>query len=123
MYVLSRFLFAILLVALALLTLLRVALALAIHVLRTLCGLLVRLLIAILLARLLIRLIFIFHRGLSSFGINVSGALKDWMEKLARILSEKSGAALEFECCGIWTGATAIFISTSSRMGAARAWR
>jgi hypothetical protein len=63
MYVLSRFLFAILLVALALLTLLGVTLALAIHVLRTLCGLLVRFLIAILLARLLIRLIFIFHRG------------------------------------------------------------
>lgn len=72
MYVLSRFLFAILLVTLALLSLLsllHVALALAIHVLRTLCGLLVCLLIAILLARLLIRLIFIFHRGLSSFGI------------------------------------------------------
>jgi hypothetical protein len=58
-FVLGRFLFAILLIALALLTLLNVALALTIHVLRSLCGLLFRLLIAILLARLLF--VFIFH--------------------------------------------------------------
>jgi len=87
-----------LLIALALLTLLNIALALltlTINVLRTLCGLLFRFLITIRAARLLIHLVFIFHNYLAPSNLR-KWCLKDWMEELARILSENEAAAFEF---------------------------
>jgi hypothetical protein len=93
-YLLCRFLFAVLLIALALLTLLNIALALlalTINVLRTLCGLLFRFLITIRAARLLIHLVFIFHNYLAPSNLR-KWCLKDWMEEPARILSEMSSS-------------------------------
>jgi hypothetical protein len=73
---------------LALLTLLDIALTLAIDVLRSLSWFLFRLLITIRAARLLIHFVFIFHRCVAPLEFfDVKWCLKGWMEKLVRILS------------------------------------
>src|SRR5579859_2617752 len=101
LYALGRFLFAIRLIALALLHVSLLALSWAIDVLRALCGLLFRLLITIRAARLLIRFVLFFHSCFYSLECDVKWCLNHWMEEADSVMSQIQAAAFEFASCGI----------------------
>jgi hypothetical protein len=115
-YALSRLLFTIKLITLALLHVPLLALSLAIDVLRALCGLLFRLLITIRAARLLIHFVLFFHSCfLTPWNVTLSGALNHWMEEWASVMSQIQAAAFEFASCGIFAPAYGDCCSVSLR--------